>query len=818
VREANEQLAEDGTVPPRWPRVDQLKMIELFLDRASEAWNAVQALAASAPTLYTVGLTIELGTGARRRPAEAGYRGADYDFISALVLKTEGDSEEIGYTVNSKRARNEVRPQPMQVQLIRNLVLTASNNTNTDTQIGRTLFNLLVPADLESFLGGSTETVLELDEGTAAIPWEVLESPTSSNRHKPWSIRTKLLRKLRTAAPTIAVTNATADDSILVIGDPACDRSQYPRLMGARREAAEVAKCLTAATSESFDSQPSTGARVTSVISGPNAGDAEPDATAVINAVLQKTWRIIHVAGHGEPPTKIGNRIEPRGVVLSGGSFFGAQEIDALRVKPELVFVNCCHLATDDSSLLLKATNYDRARFASGVAHALINSGVRCVIAAGWAVDDEAASVFAEKFYTALREGKRFIDAVAAAREKAHTCGGNTWAAYQCYGDPDWRFIPATGDAQSPAPSPGQEFASIASAPSLILALEQIAVESEYQRNASDAQAARLRYLEATFARYWERGDVAEAFGDAWSKSGRFQEAIAWYESAREAEDGTASLAAIEQLANARIRLVWSRIQNDRAPSPAAIDQARQDIEAAMTLLDTLLALAPTLERESIYGSGFKRLAMLEAAAGRDADERNAIEQMWKHYSAAEKIARETQTRPFFYPATNRIAAQLALADNAKPLDNDDIASVRGSMSSAPPDFWSVVGQTELDMFVSIAAGGFARDVDRLIDDFRKHHARVSNPRMWGSVFDNATFVLSRYGKHAVQDEATTADRLLGELESMAGRMAPATPEESSGTRRSRRPQPTGAKRVAKVKRHRGSHLAQPRSFPKGRR
>ena len=149
VREANEQIAEDGAVQSQWPRVDQLKIIELYLDRANEAWNALQALAASAPALYTVAPTIARGTGALRRPAEAGYRGADYDFISALVLKTEDDIDEIGYTINSKRARNEVRPQPMQVRLISNLVMTASSNTNTDTQIGRTLFTLLVPADLE---------------------------------------------------------------------------------------------------------------------------------------------------------------------------------------------------------------------------------------------------------------------------------------------------------------------------------------------------------------------------------------------------------------------------------------------------------------------------------------------------------------------------------------------------------------------------------------------------------------------------------------------------------------------------------------------
>ena len=41
---------------------------------------------------------------------------------------------------------------------------------------------------------------------------------------------------------------ATADDSILVIGDPACERAMYPRLMGARREATKVAECLEAST------------------------------------------------------------------------------------------------------------------------------------------------------------------------------------------------------------------------------------------------------------------------------------------------------------------------------------------------------------------------------------------------------------------------------------------------------------------------------------------------------------------------------------------------------------------------------------------
>ena len=101
--------------------------------------------------------------------------------------------------------------------------------------------------------------------------------------------------------------------------------------------------------------------------------------------------------------------------MLSNGNVLGPSEIRSMRIVPELVFVNCCYLGSADASQLLKT--YDRVEFASGVAGALIDIGVRCVVAAGWAVDDAAAKVFAEEFYRSLLAGNRFISAVGAARE-----------------------------------------------------------------------------------------------------------------------------------------------------------------------------------------------------------------------------------------------------------------------------------------------------------------------------------------------------------------------------------------------------------------
>ena len=131
------------------------------------------------------------------------------------------------------------------------------------------------------------------------------------------------------------------------------------------------------------------------------------NARTVVNALFEKPWRIVHIAGHGMP----GENGKPGGVVLSNGLFLGPDEIGNMRTVPELVFVNCCHLGSADADQLLN-TKYDRAEFASGVAGALIAIGVRCVVAAGWAVDDDAASVFAEEFYGSLLRGNRFIDAV----------------------------------------------------------------------------------------------------------------------------------------------------------------------------------------------------------------------------------------------------------------------------------------------------------------------------------------------------------------------------------------------------------------------
>ena len=210
-------------------------------------------------------------------------------------------------------------------------------------------------------MGSSTETVLELDDGTAAIPWEVLESPTATNRDKPWSICTKLLRKLRAVAPTITVTSTTAEDSILVIGDPACDRSAVSPSYGCEAGGSRCRGVLGGPNLSIARKPAAPGSACDILIGGSNCDDVEPGAIAVINAVMKEPWGIIHIAGHGEPPDQPLDSARSLVASSSQAVLFSAHEkLARLRVKPELVFVNCCHLATDDPNRLLKTTNYDR--------------------------------------------------------------------------------------------------------------------------------------------------------------------------------------------------------------------------------------------------------------------------------------------------------------------------------------------------------------------------------------------------------------------------------------------------------------------------
>jgi tetratricopeptide (TPR) repeat protein/pimeloyl-ACP methyl ester carboxylesterase len=753
VSEANRQLLAEG-----WPIVSRLQLIELYLDRAVEAVNALLTMGDADLQYVVVDPHVENGVGGLPRPAEPSYRGADYDFISIrqrLVPRDEarkpqknhaiaedeapdagetGPGRELEFTLSTRRAREKVSGASAQSLLVDELVKAGASDINQDPRIGRTLFKLLVPIEIEPFLAGSTSLQLQLDSETAAYPWEMLDtSGADADRrddHVPWGIQTQLLRKLRT--PEFRESpRSSLSGGVLVIGEPQCPET-YPPLPGAATEAREVAKILGA----------------TALVN--------ENSIAITNAVFDRSYAILHIAGHGDIVDGNG------GIVLSSGMTFGAREVKAMRIVPDLAFVNCCHLGK-----FAGATDKTRPRiptalptFAANVAEELIKIGVHCVIAAGWAVDDDAATLFARTFYTHLLRGNRFIDAVGQARSLTHARfpQSNTWAAYQCYGDPDWRY----GNAREAAPASRQR-PSVASSRGLVLRLRTLVTRHRYDGMKAEDVRDDLQFLESNCKAEWlNLGNVAGGFGEAYGEIGDFEAAIGWYERAINAEDGSAGMRALEQSGNMKARLGERLWRTDPA-------QGRKLVAKAIELLEHVVATGKTMERLSLLGSAYKRLAKVVGAR----ESTSALQRALKQYEEAEKLARSGNPAGLFYPALNCMSLEMRLAARRNEaiagFDAGRIEAVRRSIDAAMrerPDFWGVVGAIELRIFEALAAGRLAGVLDSAIFDIRDVVERASSKKDWDSVFVQMRDTLDAWKetRDVRASERAAADELLAAI------------------------------------------------------
>jgi tetratricopeptide (TPR) repeat protein len=505
-----------------------------------------------------------------------------------------------------------------------------------------------------------------------------------------------------------------------------------------------------------------------------------------------------------------GDDDSPGGVVLSNGTFLGPDEIKSMRVVPELVFVNCCHLAQLDDKRPERC-GYNRALFASGVAGALIDIGVRCVIAAGWAVDDDAAGEFASTFYDAILRGQRFIDAVGDARQAAwdRHRGVNTWAAYQCYGDPDWRFRPKAPDANQ-ARVDGREFAGVVTNVALALELDRNYVATRFRGAERLSQIAKLGALEQRFGDVWGgEGSVAELFGRAYAEAGAMDRAIAWYERAVNAADGSAPMRAAEQLGNARSRFAWELVEravrhrdemqrqaqslNSKKPAATrkakaaagaalrdaqrrlteAVAAARPLIAMSLGVLTELAQMHPTMERQSLVASAIKRRAMVNTAGGHAAQTRRDLAEMRAAYAEAVRIGKTQKDSDLHYPASNCLAADLVLGltKKAVKLDKALVSLVDMNVKAragANADFWSVASGIELKQYQAIAARTLARGLNSLKAQYQNLHARATSTRMWASVYDTAYLVLAGYAQQGPRRERPAANELLTVVRSFA--------------------------------------------------
>ncbi|CAH3190287.1 unnamed protein product, partial [Porites lobata] len=153
------------------------------------------------------------------------------------------------------------------------------------------------------------------------------------------------------------------------------------------------------------------------------------DATK--QAVLESMHSsLIHFAAHGyaERGEIALSPISSRGTPHEEDYLLTMAEISQVRLTAKLVVLSCCH----------SASGQIRAEGVVGIARAFLASGARAVLAALWAVEDEATMWFMNRFYEHLVRGESASESLHQARKSMRETGFSDimqWAPFMLIGD-----------------------------------------------------------------------------------------------------------------------------------------------------------------------------------------------------------------------------------------------------------------------------------------------------------------------------------------------------------------------------------------------
>ena len=547
----------------------------------------------------------------------------------------QAPSGELQFEALTQLARAHASLHPTQRKAVDAFVEQAIGTTSADPSLGQTLFELLVPNDFKAYAPDRRKLLLILDTDTAALPWELLQDRSDTGA-EPMAVAGGMIRQLIVDEPRRTEIMRAPAPTSLIVGNPVVADKRFPDLPGAAEEADAVARLLV---EQSYEVRVLTGA------------DAHPQA--VMTALHERPWRILHLAAHGVFEFRSTPDAPPvSGLVLDNGIILGPADVEQMRVVPDLVFVNCCHLGQTRESDPRRVAFH---RLAANLGSQFIQMGVRAVVAAGWAVDDAAANAFAAEFYGQMFGGSSFGEAVAAARRHLYNAygGTNTWGAYQCYGDPGYSLVQSESRATREAwVSPTETTVWAAD----VRASTRGRDEEGRRRLLGDLEEG----LTTLPAAWWDEPELCASVASAFGALGQLERAVEDYEKIRTMEQASAPVRALEQLANAKVQWAWQlwQVKGRHTGQPAEL------IRDAENILASLLAIGETAERFALLGGLHKRRAMMSTGRGR----RKALDEMTRAYARAFEIGGRQSPRDGAYQLENRLAAQIVLSwSNDRP-------------------------------------------------------------------------------------------------------------------------------------------------------
>ena len=598
IQKANEGI--DSLHNPVLKKIGHVEFIELYEDRALQAYYTLKKLEEESQlNIILPRNRIKRLQGIRKRvPINE-----QQDWWQRISVSSEGKLPHnvLKFSASTSAAREEVRNLNSNSKIIQHFIDQVSKKNQWTASLAKTIFELLIPNDFKDAVRNQNNIVWKLDKFSAAYPWELLQD--TATQIKPLCVTAGMVRQLATGDFRTQVQRSYKNNA-LIVGDPLL-HDFVTQLPGAAEEAKSVAGIIK-----------ENGYAVTQKIN--------TDFPEVIEALFQDEYKIIHLAGHGDfDPANP----DTAGMIIGDNLFLTAKEIDQMSQVPEFVFVNCCHLGNVDEAAEQRSRQF--YKLAANIGVQLIEMGVKAVIAAGWAVHDQAALLFAETLYNHLFSGVPFGNAVKAARAACFKDypDTNTWGAYQCYGD-QFYSLKAIATAK-------QRSKSYILTMEIEVDLANIVNRVESGRYDKAEILKEMKLVGEAIDRSGLRnGNITEQEGKVFDLLNEKSDAIAKFRSLRTYEEADFSVKTLERLCNISLKEI---IANENA--------TESNIHDVIKDFQLLKKIGATSERLSLLGSAYKMLftTLYRKSAGK-AEQIKALLDSAANYHEGFDVAKQNNT------------------------------------------------------------------------------------------------------------------------------------------------------------------------------
>ena len=537
-----------------------------------------------------------------------------------------GDVAERRMTLDIALLGREARADRVRHRLTKVMVDALVDRLASDTADQRTagtLYDTLIPHELRSYFQTAAAIQFVVDAATARYPWELLGAPRPSDNRSAGGAFGGVIRQFTESEHRrVAPERARPGGALVIAAGKVPGENELPSVY----DECDLVGRLLEATNPG---------KVTQL----DDRRGELDLVDLQNELFGN-HQIIHIASHGVYQE---DRPEDTGAILAKGALLTTDTIGQLTSVPDVVFLNCCSLG-----------RIGLHRMAAGLAREFMSIGVRALVAAAWPIDDNAARVFAETFYRELIAGRPLGDTVTRARNMCAEVGGRqTWAAYQCYGDPGFVL-------RGSRLSLGEAVDEPVSESDLVARLDGLAVRiSDLGRPGRGGVVERRKRLLAAWNQLsaWIDGrpelaasvpiqrrlaNTARDLGEYRVAAARFRQFVVGDRDGKSVvgpQTGSASVADVQQAANTLARAGQQAAR--QAEVDAATDRvtiALGELALAADLAHAAVDLLPNRESLGILAGAFKRWATVDP--GRRSELMNEAFETYQRADATNKEVR----------------------------------------------------------------------------------------------------------------------------------------------------------------------------------